>query len=205
MTSTQGWIDDYHDQQPEPGPERKVAWIDWHARRYHAAKAAQVALDEARKQLVAEIDEWHASETAKIERRVDHHESALRAHAETVYEQSGGRVKHVDLPDGTRVSRVAGRIAVRVEDEAAAVAWCREHRPEIVVVKERISLDKALINQAFGGKARQSVEPGDWPAVTDDGDIVPGLVIERGGPAVTIKAGTGTTSEPDYDEESDGD
>lgn len=94
------------------------------------------------------VQEWADAETARAKREEQffllHFGNGLQAVLEEEIEKQKGRRKSVKLPAGTMGYRAEPQ-RVRVDDEAAAIEWARQHCPDAVRVTERIS--RTAINE----------------------------------------------------------
>lgn len=83
---------------------------------------------------------------------------------------------------GESTIKAAGPVAV-VNDEEAFLAWAKEHRPDFVKVtvsaikKDIKAACKNLIEAELPSDASKAQSVG---AITDDGEKIPGVTIERG-------------------------
>lgn len=155
-----------------------LADADYCGRRYRQAQAAAgdiTALATFRK---AEIDEWatrarkrHDDTAAFFAGRLEHFHRLER-------ERDVKHNKSVSLPCGVELRSQAGKLSVVVDDEKAAIVWLEQNAASVVVYPEP-RVDKTAAAAMFGGKAKASADPGDNPAVTADGEVVPGITIRR--------------------------
>lgn len=152
-----------------------LADADWHAR---SARKRQRRIDEAHATadiMRARIDEWIERTTKLDTERLARHHRALEAyHRRRIDADPNERT--VELPTGGRLRSQAGKLSVAIIDEAAALEWANAELPDAVVTTSK--LDKTVLAKAGGSKA--DAEPGEYPAVTDDGEVIPGVAIVRG-------------------------
>jgi hypothetical protein len=106
------------------------------------------------------------------------------AKADVLDQLDAGDRKGAVLPDGGDVGTVSvtkGRKTISVTDEAAFLAWVREHSPHNIEVTERVrpAYTKSVTD---GGQARYGmvVDP-------NSGEIIPGLALREGDPYVTVR------------------
>lgn len=170
-------IDDFLNQEREDWSTLTIIDADWHARK---ARQAQRRIDEqtATAEIMrARIDEWLTRRLARDEAARDRHLRALHAyHAHRLEIDPAERT--VDLPTGGRLRSQAGKLSVAITDETAFMEWALVELPDAIVTKT--SVDKTKIAKAGSGKAGQESEPGEYPAVTAAGEVIPGVAIVRG-------------------------
>lgn len=162
-----------------------VADADYCARRYRQAQAAAgdiAALAQRRK---AEIDEWattasarHADTATFFAGRLEHFHREQRA-------ADPKHGKTIALPNGVQLRSQAGKLSVVVDDEKQAVAWAEVNASSVVVYPDP-KIDKTVAAALFGGKAKAEKDAGVYPAVSADGELVPGISIVRSDTTYTI-------------------
>jgi len=192
-TQPDAWRDDFeHQRDPDPTMDTDtepcerfdIGDATYHARRHARILRERAALDQARAELVAEITEWHAKADAKLAKRLAWHLTALTAYMQREHDENG--TKTVDLPNGTRLERRTGKLSVLIEDPERAVAWCEANLTP-ALVPQPPKLAKAELLAQLSAKAADTTDAGQYPAITADGEIVPGLVIERGLPSFYVR------------------
>lgn len=128
----------------------------------------------------AQIGQFEERETVKLARDAAFFEGRLEAFHRAELARDP-KAKTVPLPDGTTLRSQGGKLSVVVEDEAALIAWAEEHLLASEIFEFPAPKPKRTdIGKKFGAKANGETEPGDYPAITDDGEIVPGVTIKRG-------------------------
>jgi hypothetical protein len=124
----------------------------------------------------ARIRRWLDARTERAQRELTWIGRSLEAYARQV-----GRPT-VDLPNGKLRLRPAQPRTV-VSDEEAAVAWLAEHFPDGVETKRTVR--KAVVKDEFKGSSeyQEGIDGGEAvmiaPLTTADGEIVPGVVLEK--------------------------
>lgn len=91
--------------------------------------------------------------------------------------------KTISLPCGTLKSRV--QQPEWVFDDEVFIAWAAEHAPELV----RIPEPKPQVDKTAAKKALIPATSGDCaeaPAVTEGGEVVPGVTVTVRGPSFTV-------------------
>jgi phage host-nuclease inhibitor protein Gam len=92
--------------------------------------------------------EWCEREQARAQREEEfflfRFVPQLRDFARQRISEQGGRRKSVNFPAGTLGFR-KNPSRIIVDDEAVVIAWARLHKPELIVVAERLS--KSCLNQ----------------------------------------------------------
>lgn len=192
-TQPDAWRDDFeHQRDPETNEQYDepctvgfdLGDATYHARRHARILRERAALDKTRAELVAEITEWHAKADAKLAKRLAWHLTALTAYMQREHDENG--TKTVDLPNGTRLERRTGKLSVVIEDPERAVEWCAANLTP-ALVPQPPKLAKAELLAQLSTKAADTTDAGQYPAITADGEIVPGLVIERGLPSFYVR------------------
>ena len=92
--------------------------------------------------------EWAEREQRRAQREEEffwvRYGPQLREYVQAQITEQGGRRKSVSLPAGVAGFRKEAAKIV-VDDEAAVIAWAKEHRPELVTVVEKLS--KSRLNE----------------------------------------------------------
>lgn len=138
--------------------------------------------DEARRLAEAEkdrIETWLERQLSRHQHDRDYFRSILTHYA--IGQRAEKDRKTIDTPYGSVKSR-AGQPKITVSDLPAFLEWAKQDKPEFVRIKEDIDLTKV--------KAACQIE--NTPtlglvAVTDDGEIVPGLNIDPATVNITIE------------------
>lgn len=162
-----------------------LADADYAGRRYRQAQAAAgdiTALATLRK---AEIDEWATKARARHDDTAAFFAGRLEHFHRTERERDPKHNKTIELPCGVVQRSQAGKLSVVVDDEAAAVAWAEQSAASAVVYPAP-KIDKTVAAALFGAKAKGETTEGTYPAVSADGEVVPGISIVRGSTTYTI-------------------
>ncbi len=149
----------------------------WALRRYRKATRTIEEVAALAQRLRDEADEWERDATVDPLREVGFFGEKLREwHAGEIV---GQKSKTVKLPGGRLKGRVGG-VSTTFDDVEAAVAWLDEHAPDLVKRPPAPlpTPDAAGVKKAFGGKVDD--EAGEYPAVDEHGEIVPGVKLVRG-------------------------
>lgn len=168
---------EHPDETGEYGLPRDLIHVDWHARRAARARNELEQIATTAAVMRARIDEWVERSGATISARLERHEQAIRAyHAHVLRYDPTART--IELPTGGRLRTQAGKLSVVVVDEATFVAWAAVNLPEAVRTKR--SADRTVAGRALAYKAKAEHDPGEYAAVTADGEVAPGIVMSRG-------------------------
>lgn len=162
-----------------------LADADYCGRRYRQAQAASGDITALATRRKAEIDEW----AQKARARYDDTAAFFAGRLEHFHrEQRLADPKHaktVDLPCGVILRSQAGKLSVVVDDEQAAVAWAEQSAASAVVYPAP-KIDKTVAAALWGAKAKGETAEGTYPAVSADGEVVPGISIVRGATSYTL-------------------
>lgn len=86
------------------------------------------------------------------------------------------------LPDGTKIGTISyseGRVGAKVEDEAAALAWClRAHPSEVQTVQ--------IIRPAYMKSLLDTAKAEGVGIDLSTGEILPFIKVEKGQPFITV-------------------
>jgi len=94
--------------------------------------------------------------------------------------------KTLHLPSGTLKSR--GQQPAWAYDDVVFIAWAERHRPDLVRTPEpKPEVDKAAAKKVLVVPALAADESG--PAVTVDGEVVPGVTVTVRGPSFSVDFG----------------
>lgn len=91
---------------------------------------------------------------------------------------------NVELPDGTRVAKVAlvdGRVSAQVADEDDFTAWVADRYPDQV---QTVTTVKAAFRQRLLTDAADRGQPVD----AETGEVIPGIGIRKGAPYVSTSS-----------------
>lgn len=168
-------VDAYEGTWPGWAPSSLLD-ADWHARQVAKQDRRLAEIDDVYETALARLDAWRERTSERAIKSRAAHIAALE-HYHAALLRDDPKAKTVELPGGGRLRSQAGRLQVAVVDEVEFLTWAREHAPETIKVTEKP--DKTVIAKAFGAKAAQEKDPGSFPAVTPDGEIVPGVGIVR--------------------------
>jgi hypothetical protein len=120
------------------------------------------------------VAEWLEQEEKRLS--TDHHRLVLEGYHRARLAEDP-RAKTITLPSGTLTAR-AGQARWSI-DADYFVPWAQAHAPELVRTKVEPALSEA--------KRALTVDNGN--AVTQDGEVVPGVLVEPGETKFTVKAG----------------
>lgn len=176
-----------------------ATWAARHLAR-REQKIARVRAIAAEQRFRADL--WEQKELEALERDRLYFETRLKMFHELALE-TDPKALTLRLPDGTELRSQAGKLAVTVEDFETFAAWVEMHELATDVVDDFGNVtQKGLLKMAdptpalaeiakvLGKKAAQEKNPGTYPAVTDDGETVPGVVIERRARTFTVSTDT---------------
>lgn len=159
---------------------------DWALRKIARLRAEKQAKRELAQREIGRIQDWLDRELARLDRDEQFFVNALTDYHRSVLAVNP-RAKTISLPHGTVKARVAGASPALV-DEAAALAWAENARPEVVKVKK--SLDWA------GLKKLLAVDPDEIHCVDPTtGEVVPGVTVKP--ETITFTVTTDTEVNPD--------
>lgn len=126
----------------------------------------------------AKLDAWETSLIAGAASDARFFEGRLQAFHARVLE-TDPRAKTYKMPDGTELRSQAGKLAVEVTDLQAFTDWAEMNGTVGVLRMADPAPEKAEIVKQFGTKAAGEDQPGEYPAITPEGEIVPGVTITR--------------------------
>lgn len=183
------------DETPDAYEERLTTWrdqytvtdladADWLGRGLRRTQARIGAIDQLAARRKAEIDEWadtqrarHAADLAFFAGRLEQYHRAER-------EADPKHNKSLLLPCGVSLRSQAGKISVVVTDENAATLWL-EANASSTIEYPAPKIIKTEVAKLFGAKAAGETAEGTYPAVSADGEIVPGVELVRGSVSYT--------------------
>jgi hypothetical protein len=153
----------------------------------HELAIARVDRDEEAQ--LAEIREWAASERKLHEHEIAWRKARLQTCVDAELAVNPARRKSVPLPGGSAGYRTPPARLI-VDDEAALLDWCRQHRPEWIRIPPP-QLEKAPLK-------RDALEGGDgclYVPGEEAGELVPipGVRLERSEPVFYVSTTTGGT------------
>ncbi|MCP4348664.1 MAG: hypothetical protein GY795_24565 [Desulfobacterales bacterium] len=165
-----------------PENDEHAAWL-LNTLRRHLAERADI---EAKARVELErIQEWQADRSAGLAAVIESVESKIEAYQEAMAEADKPRLS-LSLPGG-ELSSTAGRERLVIDDEEAFVAWAEEEDERAFAMLEytaspMVAEIKKLV------KAKEKVPDGEQrQAFTEDGEAVPGVVLERGTRSYKVK------------------
>lgn len=190
---------DWDDSEPaEAPPVQNLAEATWALRRLRRAKKLLAEHEAEYAQMVAELDEWHATIGGDLGKKVAADERLLGNYLRARIDVDPKGPKSLSLPGG-RITSQAGSLVVEVDDEAAFMAWAREHHAGLVNTPPPKppppeTPDKAAIKQAATSKDESQrflapvgdvEKPGTYEIVDpatggpdlETGEIVPPAVV----------------------------
>lgn len=179
-------LDEYLDDPPVKSNADMTGWetpdnliaADWHARRIRRAQQYLTRIEATAATMTARINEW-------VERRSKSHTEAIAAHTEALHGYHAAmladdpRQKTIELPTGVRLRSQAGKLSVAITDAVAAIDWCNGHAPS-ALTPQPPKIDKTILARIGSTKASDDPTSGEHPAVTAEGEIIPGVLIVRG-------------------------
>ena len=182
-------LDEYErDVDPLPGEaddrerftvdnDRKATWAVRKLTMYQQriVQAQQIADDE-----MARIQEWLDRQLNRDANDIAYFEALLTRYA--LAQRSDHDRKSVDTPYGIVKTRV-GQPKYTVFDAEAFFAWARSSRPDFIRVKEDVDL--AALK---GASTLENTPTLGLVAVTDDGEIVPGVQVAPAQITVKVEA-----------------
>lgn len=158
--------------------------IDWCARRLDRARQRMIDVEAVATREYERIRAWVGAEQEKAGRDATYFEGRIIDWHHRVLEDDP-KAKTINLPCGAAVKSTAGRLRVEVEDPNALVPWLEEHATTALEWPEpKVKLTE--LAKRFGSKAQGETEPGPYPAITPEGEIVPGVKIVRGQRSHTV-------------------
>jgi len=142
----------------------------WAMRKLRHIRRQQQSIDATRQQEVDRIDEWHRSATAPLEQSATYFESILSHYALLCREDPDDGRKSISLPYGKVSTRNASpKWTVDAEE---FLPWATVNRPHLV--RTKIEPSMSAIKEDFPGFP---VIDGESALITEDGEVVPGIVI----------------------------
>lgn len=187
---------DVDDLTPEEAEQAFAAWreqwaladledADYCARKLQQARARQGEIDHVARTRIAQITEWQERENARHAPDIAYFEGRLETFHRMRRAEDEKHAKTIELPIGVRLRSQAGKLRVVVTDEAEAIAWLEKHCSAAIVYPPA-AIDKVEVQRLLGAKAQGEKASGVYPAVDANGEVAPGVVIERGDVTYTI-------------------
>ena len=174
---------DEPDWDSPPEAPRDADRADEQLRRLAKVRAEMAQIGDHAQAEIERIQEWHARRVEVLAGRERWLAEGLEMWHRAVLADDPSR-KTISLPCGTLKSR--SQQPVWVFDDEVFIAWARENAPELVRVPEpKPQVDKAAAKKAL------HITSGDLPAeaalaITDDGEVVPGVTVQVRGPSFTV-------------------
>lgn len=175
---------------PEPDFDTEVAppadadEADRRLRRLAKVRVEMAQIGEHAQAQIERINEWHARRVEVLAKRERWLEEGLEMWHRAVLAEDPSR-KSISLPCGTLKSRVQQPVWEFDDDLFIAWALDEQHAPELVRVPEpkpqvdKVAAKKALIPATSGDCA-------EVPAVTEGGEVVPGVTVTVRPPSFTV-------------------
>lgn len=164
---------------------RNLDDADYAARRLQQTRARVGTVDALAARRIAQISEWAERERARYQPDVAYWSGRLEAFHRTARAADEKHAKTVALPCGVELRSQAGKIKTIIVDAGEAVAWLEQHHAAAIRFPPA-EIDKVEVQRAFGAKAQAEKDAGTYPAVTADGEIVPGIELVRSDVGYTI-------------------
>lgn len=149
----------------------------WAMRKLRAIRMRQESNRMIAEDEIDRVKSWLDDVNTPMERDASYFESILRDYALRCRENPDDGRKTISLPAGKVTTRI-GSPRWTVDDETF-LTWARANHPDLIRVKEQPALDEmksALIVAESGGAA-----------VTEDGEVVPGVAVSAAELSVTVK------------------
>lgn len=183
-------LDNTEDGEVETAlPTWEISHLDhasWAARHLSARRARMAAVKALADDQRSRIDAWQAHELAGLDRDCTYFETHLRAFHERAL-TTDPRIKTMRLPDGSELRSQAGKVAVEITDLTAFSLWAEQNEVADEVMRMADpEPNKPIIAKLYATKAAAETDPGEYPGVTTDGEIVPGIVLVRRARTFTV-------------------
>lgn len=187
-------------EDPDVFAQRYEAWragfapetiedADFAARRYRKVSAKLGEIDKIARDQIAQIEEWAKIEGQRHRENLAYWASRLEAFHRIERAADPKHAKTIALPCGVELRSQAGKISTVIAEDGPAraelVAWL-EQNASVAVEYPPAKVLRTKLVQLFGSKAQGESEPGSYPAVSTDGEIVPGVEFVRGDTTYTI-------------------
>lgn len=161
--------------------------VEWAFRRLARSRAALDRLADRYAEMVGRIDQWYEQEKRADTKAADYL-TALIERFGVAARARDPRTATLHFPSGTIKTTLRKEPRAIAADERAALEWARDNMPEAVRLTPSLSISVLRDHIAIVGGGDT-----EWKAVTEDGELVPGLVVEP--PGVTAKAQLPTQEE----------
>jgi phage host-nuclease inhibitor protein Gam len=148
---------------------------EWAARKRAKLEAQKRENLEVAQRNIARIQGWLAQENSKLDESITFFDGLLEAWHRSILD-ADPKAKTIKLPSGILQLRQQQPNFIR--NDEALLAWCKTNRPEFVAVKE---------SPAWAEIKKIVVVSPDGQVVTQDGEIVAGVVAEERGLAFSVK------------------
>lgn len=168
----------------------------WYARKATRLRVRRAEVERVLKDQRAMLDAWFERETAALDRDLEFFLGRLRAFHVARLADDPKHAKTVRLPDGTELRSQAGKLSTVVDDAQQLIDWATDQGlGEEVLRWPDPSPDLTELAKRYGAKAQAETEPGEYPAVADGGEVVPGVKIKRGDRTYTVATPENVTKE----------
>lgn len=159
-----------HDDEDEEAPSVDLppvadpADAEWRLRMLKRQQRNRKELQATYDKLVVETREWFDAQSAGMDAEIAEIERQLAGWLSARIELDPKGPKSVPLPSG-KITSKQGSVVLEVEDEAAFLAWAREHRPELIATPAPTvpppRPDKNAV-KALGTAEHKYAQPGDY-------------------------------------------
>lgn len=184
------------DEPREPFVVDNDRKADWAMRRLRETRLARLELATRAQAEIdphqAEIDRiraWQKGEDAKLAPDADYFRGLMEAYALSERERTKDDRKprmSISTPHGAIKTRATGA-SWDIENEAAFVAWLKEHHPHLVKTTDAVRLADAK-------KALDAI-PGGFVIDPDSGEVVPGVKVGEPGVSASVDVDLGVHAE----------
>lgn len=157
----------------------------WAARKLAIKRAKRDKLKAFYKDQKAILDKWLADETRRLEDDARFFEGRLEGFHRHAIELDP-KALTINLPNGSTLSSLKGKLAVEVTDVNALAAWAEANEKTDELLRYPDPEPQKVALAKYASKAGDEV--GEYPAVdTETGEVLPGVQIVRNPRSFTAK------------------
>jgi hypothetical protein len=154
----------------------------WALARYREAQTLLAGIDQQAAEWTADVAAWRSKAAEPLARTLDFMGEHLRSYALALREQSGNKVKTVELPGGRIETTGHSRPRICVDNEEEFTVWVKENQAQAIKMKEeaKVSLLTFTVVRDDGA---------EWGKLTDPatGEIIPGVHAEWAPTSAEVK------------------
>lgn len=140
---------------------------EWAFRKLQKIEREMTRVRDQASQEMARITDWVTDTCGPLEREKEFFEGLLIAYMHKL-RANDEDVKTYKLPAGTLTAREQPE-SILIENEEGFLKWAEEHLKTVLTTKIMVSPDKSALKKLIK----------DGKVVTEDGEVVPGVTVEK--------------------------